>query len=151
MEEVLSAEGRLSTAGLETTGVADTTCCFAEKTETWISDPDGARWEWYVRSGDAEQLQGTTLRSRPRSGGNGRLLLDVLLLSCRQGKSDGFFGGSHLWEGRTTRGARVNRPTNGCRYREKKLPYRIRVSVGDLVHQGVEKIAKLTGNVDDRR
>lgn len=32
-----------------------------------------------------------------------------------------------------------------------KLPYRIRVSVGDLVHQGVEKIAELTGNVDDQR
>ena len=72
VEEVLSAEQRLSTAGLETTGVADTACCFAKKTETWISDPDGARWEWYVKSGDAEQLQGTTLRSHPRTGGNDR-------------------------------------------------------------------------------
>ena len=72
VEEVLSAERRLSSAGLEATGVADTACCFAEKTETWISDPDGARWEWYVKSGDAEQLHGTTLRSRPRPGGTGR-------------------------------------------------------------------------------
>ena len=63
VEEVLSAERRLSTSGLETTGVDDTTCCFAEKTETWISDPDGQRWEWYVKSGDAEQLQGTTSQS----------------------------------------------------------------------------------------
>lgn len=69
--EVLSAEQRLSTAGLETTGVDDTACCFAEKTETWITDPDGARWEWYVRSGDSEQRHPTTLRSRPDPAGNG--------------------------------------------------------------------------------
>ena len=55
-EEVASAERRLSGAGLETTGVEDTVCCYAEKTETWLADPDGARWEWYVKSGDASQL-----------------------------------------------------------------------------------------------
>ena len=55
-EEVASAERRLSGAGLETTGVEDTVCCYAEKTETWLADPDGARWEWYVKSGDAGQL-----------------------------------------------------------------------------------------------
>ena len=55
-EEVASAERRLSGAGLETTGVEDTVCCYAEKTETWLADPDGARWEWYVKSGDADQL-----------------------------------------------------------------------------------------------
>ncbi len=72
VEEVVSAERRLRTAGLKTTGVDDTVCCFAEKTETWIVDPDGARWEWYVKSGDAEQLHGATLRSHPRTAGNDR-------------------------------------------------------------------------------
>lgn len=58
-EEVASAEQRLRGAGVETTGVEDATCCYAEKTETWMTDPDGARWEWYVKSGDADQLQRT--------------------------------------------------------------------------------------------
>ena len=65
--EVASAERRLRGAGLETTGVEDTVCCYAEKTETWIADPDGARWEWYVKSGDADQLDKTVAGSSPAS------------------------------------------------------------------------------------
>lgn len=57
--EVRAAEGRLSSDGLETTGVDDTTCCYALKTETWVRDPDGAPWEWYVKTGDAEQMANT--------------------------------------------------------------------------------------------
>jgi hypothetical protein len=55
-DEVTAAEARLADNGLETTGVDDTICCFAAKTETWVGDPDGARWEWYVKTGDAEQM-----------------------------------------------------------------------------------------------
>ena len=55
-EEVVAAEGRLSADGINTTGVGDTTCCYALKTETWVTDPDGAPWEWYVKTGDAEQM-----------------------------------------------------------------------------------------------
>ena len=40
-----SSEARLSEAGLETTGIGDTICCYAEKTETWLAGPDGTRWE----------------------------------------------------------------------------------------------------------
>jgi len=54
--EVRAAEARLGDAGLDTTGVDDTTCCYALKTETWVNDPDGAPWEWYVKNGDAEQM-----------------------------------------------------------------------------------------------
>jgi catechol 2,3-dioxygenase-like lactoylglutathione lyase family enzyme len=54
--EVEAAELRLSHDGLQTTGVDDTVCCYATKVETWVSDPDGARWEWYVKTGDADQL-----------------------------------------------------------------------------------------------
>ncbi len=59
--EVRAAEGRLRDSGLDTTGVDDTTCCYAQKTETWVTDPDGARWEWYGKSGDAEQLQNVVI------------------------------------------------------------------------------------------
>jgi hypothetical protein len=54
--EVQAAEARLSDTGLDTTGVDDTVCCYATKVETWVVDPDGARWEWYVKTGDSEQL-----------------------------------------------------------------------------------------------
>ena len=52
--DVVAAEARLSDSGLATTGVDDTVCCYAEKVETWVADPDGARWEWYVKTADAE-------------------------------------------------------------------------------------------------
>lgn len=55
--EVVDAEARLADVGLVTTGVDDTTCCFAEKTETWVEAPDGNRWEWYVKRADADQLE----------------------------------------------------------------------------------------------
>jgi len=61
--EVVDAEGRLADAGLATTGVDDTECCYAQKSETWVVDPDGARWEWYVRKGDSEQLGHTVTGS----------------------------------------------------------------------------------------
>ena len=51
-----AAESRLADTGLETTGVDDTVCCYATKVETWVTDPDGAKWEWYVKTGDADQL-----------------------------------------------------------------------------------------------
>ena len=56
-DEVIAAEQRLIQAGLETTGIDDTVCCYAEKTETWLHGPDNTRWEWYVRTGDSEQMQ----------------------------------------------------------------------------------------------
>ena len=61
VDEVLAAEARLSDTGLETTGVDDTTCCYATKTETWVRDPDGAAWEWYVKTGDAEEMANRSL------------------------------------------------------------------------------------------
>ena len=60
-EQVTAAEARLSTAGLATTGVDETICCYAEKAETWVHAPDGNRWEWYVKRGDADQLDNVVL------------------------------------------------------------------------------------------
>ncbi len=65
--EVTAAEARLSAEGLATTGIDDTTCCYADKTETWVNDPDGAPWEWYVKTGDAEQLS-NSVRDRADVG-----------------------------------------------------------------------------------
>ena len=53
---VVAAEARLAAAGLETTGVEDTECCYAEKTETWLDAPDDLRWEWYVKTAESDQM-----------------------------------------------------------------------------------------------
>ncbi len=63
-EQVIEAERRLSGVGLATTGVDDTMCCYAKKSETWVTDPDGARWEWYARTGDSEALENVVVASR---------------------------------------------------------------------------------------
>jgi catechol 2,3-dioxygenase-like lactoylglutathione lyase family enzyme len=55
--EVFEAEQRLSAGGLETTGVAETECCYAEKTETWVDAPDNLRWEYYVKKGDVDHAE----------------------------------------------------------------------------------------------
>lgn len=54
--QVIGAEQRLSAAGLLTTGIDDTQCCYAEKTETWVESPEG-RWEWYVKTGESDTLE----------------------------------------------------------------------------------------------
>ena len=60
--QVTEAEARLTASGLKTTGIDETVCCYAEKTETWLDGPDGTRWEWYVKEADADELE-----SRPRT------------------------------------------------------------------------------------
>ena len=67
-DEVVAAEARLSAAGLTTTGIDDTICCFAEKVETWVSDPNGHRWEYYVKTADHETQRSNVIlthRSEP--------------------------------------------------------------------------------------
>jgi catechol 2,3-dioxygenase-like lactoylglutathione lyase family enzyme len=65
--EVVAAEARLVDSGLDTTGVDETVCCYAEKTETWVHAPDGNRWEWYVKHGDTDQLVNTVVSSTAAS------------------------------------------------------------------------------------
>ena len=65
-EEVVAAEQRLRTAGLETTSIDDTLCCYAGKTETWVTDTEGIGWEWYVRTGDSETFENVIVGSHPR-------------------------------------------------------------------------------------
>jgi catechol 2,3-dioxygenase-like lactoylglutathione lyase family enzyme len=60
-DEVVAAEARLNATGLATSGVDDTVCCYAEKVETWVDDPDGAPWEWYVKTADSDDEAGVEL------------------------------------------------------------------------------------------
>ena len=64
--QVSAAEARLTSDGIETTGIDDTVCCYAEKTETWVTGPDDTRWEWYVKTGDADQLENEVVSSDGR-------------------------------------------------------------------------------------
>ena len=66
--EVVAAEARLADAGLETTGVDDTECCYAEKTETWLEAPDNLRWEWYVRTADSDQMESVLVERHAAPG-----------------------------------------------------------------------------------
>ena len=50
----MAEELRLRNEGLKTSGIDDTICCFAEKVETWVDDPNGPRWEYYVKTADHE-------------------------------------------------------------------------------------------------
>jgi len=68
-EEVVAAEARLGEAGLETSGVDDTLCCYAEKTETWVHGPDGTHWEWYVKKADAEQFDNVVVAHHGEGSG----------------------------------------------------------------------------------
>lgn len=61
-EEVTAAEKRITSAGVATSGIDDTVCCFAHKTETWVAGPDNT-WEWYVKTGDADQLENEIVAS----------------------------------------------------------------------------------------
>lgn len=60
-DEVTSVQARLTKSGLTTTGIDETLCCYASKTETWVYAPDGNRWEWYVKTGDSEQMANIVL------------------------------------------------------------------------------------------
>lgn len=52
-DEVLAARERLHKAGLATFDEMNVDCCFALQDKTWITDPDGNRWEVFtVKIGD---------------------------------------------------------------------------------------------------
>ncbi len=63
-DEVEVVEKRLTGAGIETTGVDDTECCYAAKTETWVNAPDNP-WEWYVKNSDLATESGETQAVEP--------------------------------------------------------------------------------------
>lgn len=78
-EQVIDAEQRLTASGLSTSGIDDTECCYAQKTETWVDGPDGTRWEWYVRKGDSDQSTSVAVPSDATADG---------VASCASGPCD---------------------------------------------------------------
>jgi catechol 2,3-dioxygenase-like lactoylglutathione lyase family enzyme len=46
---------RLAAAGYATDVEREETCCYANQTKVWATDPDGRRWETYVVHADTEE------------------------------------------------------------------------------------------------
>lgn len=69
-EEVVAADKRMRSAGLATTGIDETQCCYAEKTETWVDGVDGHKWEFYVKHSDVEQFANVSLGRNVEGGGS---------------------------------------------------------------------------------
>ena len=56
--EVTRATDRLTEQGLAPLVQKGTTCCHAVQDKAWVSDPDGAPWEFYVALADAPEQAG---------------------------------------------------------------------------------------------
>lgn len=54
-EQVETAIARLESAGLATSVERDDTCCYANQTKVWASDPEGRRWEIYTVHEEAQE------------------------------------------------------------------------------------------------
>lgn len=54
-EEVLEMGKRWQEAGLITLEEMKTDCCYALQDKTWVSDPDGNRWEVFVVLGNTNE------------------------------------------------------------------------------------------------
>ncbi|HZO95021.1 MAG TPA: ArsI/CadI family heavy metal resistance metalloenzyme [Candidatus Baltobacteraceae bacterium] len=48
VEDVAAQTARLRDAGYATEVERERTCCYANQTKVWATDPDGRRWETYV-------------------------------------------------------------------------------------------------------
>lgn len=58
LEEVDRAIERLSAAGLARSIEREETCCYANQTKVWVTDPDGRRWEVYTVHDNTEDRNG---------------------------------------------------------------------------------------------
>jgi catechol 2,3-dioxygenase-like lactoylglutathione lyase family enzyme len=57
-DAVGAAIQQFADTGLETVEQAATTCCYAVQDKVWVSDPDGAPWEFYTVLADAPASTG---------------------------------------------------------------------------------------------
>ena len=51
--ELDGAAARAKAANAETVDQADAHCCYARSDKTWVSDPQGVRWETFFTHGDS--------------------------------------------------------------------------------------------------
>jgi catechol 2,3-dioxygenase-like lactoylglutathione lyase family enzyme len=54
-QDVETAIARLESAGLADAIQRDDTCCYANQTKVWATDPEGRRWEVYTVHEDTEE------------------------------------------------------------------------------------------------
>jgi catechol 2,3-dioxygenase-like lactoylglutathione lyase family enzyme len=54
-QDVETAIARLEAAGLVESVEREDTCCYANQTKVWATDPDGRRWEVYTVHEDTEE------------------------------------------------------------------------------------------------
>lgn len=52
VEELNEVGERLKSAGRPVLEEAATTCCYAQSSKNWITDPDGVIWETFLTTGD---------------------------------------------------------------------------------------------------
>ena len=54
-----SWRNRLATAGVVFDVEDDAQCCYARADKLWLTDPDGHRWEIWVRTGEHDAMGST--------------------------------------------------------------------------------------------
>jgi predicted enzyme related to lactoylglutathione lyase len=54
-QDVETAIARLESVGLADSIEREDTCCYANQTKVWATDPEGRRWEVYTVHGDTEE------------------------------------------------------------------------------------------------
>ena len=62
-EEVHAATGRFQQQDLPTRLEDGVECCYAFQDKVWVTDPDGAEWEWYTVLGDSATMSPTPASS----------------------------------------------------------------------------------------
>ncbi len=55
-DEVHAATGRFQQQDLPTRLEDGVECCYALQDKVWVTDPDGAEWEWYTVLGDSAAM-----------------------------------------------------------------------------------------------
>ncbi len=59
-QDVETTIARLEAAGLAESVEREDTCCYANQTKVWATDPEGRRWEVYTVHGDTEERDSAT-------------------------------------------------------------------------------------------
>ena len=74
-EDVEAQLDRLEAAGYPVDVEREETCCYANQTKVWASDPEGRRWETYVVHEDTEERddEDTSCCTDPAASSNGRI------------------------------------------------------------------------------
>ena len=70
-EFVSNAIERLKGAGLQVDVETEETCCYAQQTKVWTTDPDGRRWETYYVIAETEERESDSTSCCGRTGAEG--------------------------------------------------------------------------------